>query len=420
MRFSGVVFGFLISVSALQGQKLTLKFLDNNWILGGKTQMEIHFIDKRGRDFSSNPDVVGRILNKHKLRISIYHGVYYPNYGFAIKVNEIKPTDAIIISLNYTQGSKEYKKDTTIYLPEIISVIPEYFHADTAIPGEKIVKNLRVIFSNGIEANTTQNIGLPGYFENNSNFRNAMRDGVYPQLNATRFEPVFIWNLFIKSTQKICYSDSLIIRFKYNYVFSGGGANGRNGNNGSSGDNGKTGENAGDGAHGQNGENGTNADDVQVYIQRIQSGSTVSKVKIVDFHTTHLAYVDLANGGTILLNLNGGDGGNGGQGGDGGNGGHSNADEGLRAGQGGNAGYGGDAGNGGNGGTAIIYVDSLNMRYLNQIRISNNAGNPGKQGIKGSAGNGKEGASDGAYGKDGNAGVAGRQGKETVFLKWEP
>lgn len=204
------------------------------------------------------------------------------------------------------------------------------------------------------------------------------------------------------------------------------------------------------GRRGQNGaDGGTGLDGciADVYVKAIiVSDKHMMSVLVINHCNNEQSYfyVD-PDGGSLVIDVSGGDGGNGGKGGDGENGvdgaGASylystvtpNIDRynseyykyGIHyidlktdstynpTGNGGNGGVGGNGGRGGvggNGGIAIIHLDSSAAQWKNKIIVDNSGGKPGEPGKGGLAGWGGLGAYLMQSKKDGNNGYIGADG----------
>lgn len=221
------------------------------------------------------------------------------------------------------------------------------------------------------------------------------------------------------------------------------------------------------GSDGQPGSDGCIAD---VFVKTI----TVNKKPLMDVlvinhcDNSHSVFWIDPDGGSLIVDVSGGNGGNGGNGGDGENGisgagadplystvtpnvdrynqkyykyGVNYMDLSIDStlnptGNGGNGGVGGNggrAGFGGNGGVAIVHLDSSAVQWKDKISIDNSGGQPGKPGIGGYAGRGGNAAylmtskRNGNYGYIGAEGIKAYRGQpgsapiwrvEKVEMKW--
>jgi hypothetical protein len=214
------------------------------------------------------------------------------------------------------------------------------------------------------------------------------------------------------------------------------------------------------GRRGQTGADGGAAADgclADVYVKAmVVSGKELMNVLVINHcDNSHSVFWIDPDGGSLVVDVSGGDGGKGGDGGDGEkgmdgagvttywtppvplyaetfddarfyhNGYYYFVDlamdstknptgNGSNGGIGGNGGRGGD---GGNGGVAVIHLDSSAVQWQNKITINNSAGKAGKQGMGGYAGPGGKAAYgmqskiDGKTGYIGAEGIKGRSGK---------
>ena len=138
---------------------------------------------------------------------------------------------------------------------------------------------------------------------------------------------------------------------------------------------GRSGEGGWPGHDGSRGENALNAN--VVYRVDITGERKRADLLILLFDATHrLSYNP--DSVSVSIVLNGGQGGRGGQGGQGGSA-HKN---GLP----GNGGMGGDGGDGGNGGDVELFTDSIGLKHLHYLEISNLAGSGGNAGYGGPGG----------------------------------
>lgn len=221
------------------------------------------------------------------------------------------------------------------------------------------------------------------------------------------------------------------------------------------------------GSDGQPGGDGCIAD---VFVKAI----TVSEKKLMSVlvinhcdNSRSVFWVD-PDGGSLIVDVSGGNGGNGGNGGDGEDGVNGAGADPLyttvtpnidrynqkyykygvnymdlstdstlnpsgNGGKGGVGGNGGRAGFGGNGGVAVVHLDSSAVEWKDKIFIDNSGGQAGKPGLGGYAGRGGEHAylmiskQDGAYGYIGAEGIKAKRGQagsatiwrvEKVEMKW--
>ncbi len=215
-----------------------------------------------------------------------------------------------------------------------------------------------------------------------------------------------------------------------------------------------------DGHQGQNGTDGeTGADgciaDVFVKAKMVSEKRMISVLVINHCNNIHSVFLIDPDGGSLLVDVSGGNGGDGGNGGNGEKGtdgaGASyvepmpypqhiefyqqnvlfngpyapNID--LRvdstknpSGNGGNGGFGGNGGNagrGGNGGVAIIHLDSSAVEWKNKIVVNNSGGKSGNKGAGGYAGRGGRGAYGMLSKQSGEAGFVGADGKNNEVGK---
>jgi hypothetical protein len=207
------------------------------------------------------------------------------------------------------------------------------------------------------------------------------------------------------------------------------------------------------GQAGTDGETGSDGCIADVFVKAIiVSDKPLMNVLVINHcdnsHTTF--WVD-PDGGSLLIDVSGGDGGNGGNGGDGGagvdgvgasylypveypthpsdpqtsddpkyyhNGSYYLVDLDLdstknpsgNGGKGGVGGNGGRGGNGGNGGVAIIHLDSSAVQWQNKISVNNSGGKAGKPGRGGYAGRGGRRAYLMLSKTDGDTGYTGAEG----------
>ncbi|HET6989670.1 MAG TPA: hypothetical protein VFJ43_00025, partial [Bacteroidia bacterium] len=271
----------------------------------------------------------------------------------------------------------------------------------------------------------------------------------------------------------------LPVSYKVKYVASCKGQNGLGGFDGLSGAelhqmdtqnkwhvyNGRKGQN---GTDGENGSDGCIAD---VFVKSMTlSGKKMMNVLVINHcDNSHLVYWIDPDGGSLVVDVSGGDGGNGGKGGDGENGvdgagadpkvgptGPSyydgqqldfnpqyvlfngpyapNIDLSVDStrnptGNGGDGGYGGNggkAGNGGSGGIAVIHLDSSAVQWENKITVISKGGKSGNAGPGGYAGKGgkaaynmfdKTNGETGFMGAEGIKGEAGKPGSPAILRK---
>lgn len=221
------------------------------------------------------------------------------------------------------------------------------------------------------------------------------------------------------------------------------------------------------GSDGQTGSDGCVAD---VFVKAVTvSGKKLMSVLVINHcDNSHSVFWVDPDGGSLIVDVSGGDGGNGGNGGDGENGVDGTGASSLyttvtpqldrynqqyykygvnymdlsidstlnptgNGGTGGIGGNGGRGGFGGNGGVAIIHLDSSAVEWKNKIIVDNSGGKPGKPGLGGYAGRGGNGAylmsskKNGDYGYIGAEGIKGNRGQagsatiwriEKVEMKW--
>lgn len=221
-----------------------------------------------------------------------------------------------------------------------------------------------------------------------------------------------------------------------------------------------------DGQVGTNGETGNDGCLADVFVKAMNaSGKKLMNVLVINHcNNSHTIFWIDPDGGSLLIDVSGGDGGNGGTGGDGENGTDGAGASYTQAypayypgqiefnpkyvlyngpyapyidltvdstrnpsGNGGNGGFGGNggnAGNGGNGGLAIIHLDSSAMEWKNKITVNYNGGNSGQKGSGGFAGSGGRAAygmlskldgENGFIGADGKKAEAGKIGTPTIW-----
>jgi hypothetical protein len=230
-----------------------------------------------------------------------------------------------------------------------------------------------------------------------------------------------------------------------------------------------------DGQAGTDGERGADGCIADVFVKSITvSGKQLMDVLVINHcNNEHLVYRIDPDGGSLLVNVSGGDGGNGGRGGDGGrgidgagadykvqpypivplpdslgdpkfyhyNGSYyymdlqmdSTKDPSGNGGPGGIGGNGGNGGIGGNGGVTVIHLDSSAVQWKDKIVVDNSGGKAGIPGKGGWAGKGGRHAygmmtkHDGDNGYIGAPGIKGKKGEpgspaeyrvETVKMAW--
>lgn len=227
------------------------------------------------------------------------------------------------------------------------------------------------------------------------------------------------------------------------------------------------------GQAGSNGETGNDGCVADVFVKAMTlSGKKLMNVLVINHcdNSRSVFWID-PDGGSLTVDVSGGDGGDGGNGGDGetgvdgagadylsGNPAPSrlefnpkyvafpgpyaaNIDLAMdstknpsgNGGRGGIGGNGGRGGNGGNGGVAVIHLDSSAVDWKNKIAVNNSGGKAGKSGTGGYAGRGGRAAylmsskTDGDTGYIGAEGIKGESGKpgsaaiwrtESVLLNW--
>ncbi|MDQ3109108.1 MAG: hypothetical protein M3R17_04360 [Bacteroidota bacterium] len=227
------------------------------------------------------------------------------------------------------------------------------------------------------------------------------------------------------------------------------------------------------GAAGTNGETGSDGCLADVFVKAMMvNDKEIMNVLVVNHcDNSHSVFWVDPDGGSLVVDVSGGNGGNGGNGGDGEKGmdgtGYSFywVDPGPSypetvddpkfnhngyfylvdlvmdstknpSGNGSNGGIGGNgahAGNGGNGGVVIIHFDSSAVQWENKITINNSGGKPGKPGTGGYAGSGGDAAygmqskvngktgyigADGIKGKSGKPGTPAIQRIEKLAIRW--
>ncbi|MEO5644353.1 MAG: hypothetical protein ABIQ40_01790 [Bacteroidia bacterium] len=227
-----------------------------------------------------------------------------------------------------------------------------------------------------------------------------------------------------------------------------------------------------DGRRGQAGSDGGTGQDgciADVYVKAItvENKKMMSVLVINHCNNAQLNFYVDPDGGSLLVDVSGGDGGDGGNGGDGENGVDGAGASYLyttvtpeidrynseyykygihyidlktdstynptgNGGDGGIGGNGGRGGLGGNGGIAIIHIDSSAVQWKDKINADNSGGKPGKPGNGGLAGWGGNGAylmqskkngNNGYIGAEGMKGTPGKPGEtilriEKVEMKW--
>jgi hypothetical protein len=221
------------------------------------------------------------------------------------------------------------------------------------------------------------------------------------------------------------------------------------------------------GQAGTDGERGADGCVADVFVKsEIVSGKKMMNVLVINHcNNEHLVYRIDPDGGSLFVDVSGGDGGNGGNGGDGGRGidgiGASYLGDNVQpltplpdsmddprfyhyngsyyfldlktdpskdpSGNGGDGGIGGNGGNGGyggNGGVAVIHLDSSAVQWKDKIIVNNNGGKPGIPGRGGWAGKGGRHAygmmskHDGDNGYIGAVGIKGKKGEKGSPAEW--
>lgn len=265
----------------------------------------------------------------------------------------------------------------------------------------------------------------------------------------------------------------LVISYKTNFIANCKGQKGISGKNGLSGeevhqlDTTRRKKNNYSGWRGQAGSNGETGGDgcvADAFVKAMTlSGKKLMNVLVINHcDNSHLVFWIDPDGGSLTINVSGGEGGNGGDGGDGEAGidgagadplvGNTsprrldfnpkyvpfpgpyapNIDLAMdstknpsgNGGRGGIGGNGGRGGNGGNGGVAVIHLDSSAVEWKNKIVVNNSAGKPGKSGTGGYAGKGGRAAylmsskTDGDNGYIGAEGIKGESGKPGSATIW--
>lgn len=254
----------------------------------------------------------------------------------------------------------------------------------------------------------------------------------------------------------------LALTYKRKYMANCKGHNGLGGINGLSGNELKRMDTTGNhpanqpykGQTGTDGERGADGCIADVFVKSM----TVADKKLMNVlvinhcNNDHFVFWIDPDGGSLLVDVSGGDGGNGGSGGDGGKGidgagasylgdveaynpplpqgsddpkyyhnGYfyyvdlsvdSTKNPGGNGGDGGVGGNGGNGGYGGNGGVVVIHLDSSAAAWKNKILINNSGGKGGKPGMGGWAGGGGRHAYGMINKHDGDPGYIGAEGKK--------
>lgn len=257
------------------------------------------------------------------------------------------------------------------------------------------------------------------------------------------------------------------VSYKKNFVAYCKGQNGSGGVNGLSGEELHHMDGSSPGYDGYNGQRGTDGEtaadgcmaDVFVKAITVDNKKLMNVLVINRCDNAHSVFWIDPEGGSLLLDVSGGNGGDGGNGGNGERGENGTmpfrvmpngppeiiavyftnpptyvygyreyADtatlEHPNGGDGGIGGNGGNAGYGGNGGVAVIHLDSSAVQWKNKILVNNSggkAGNPGNGGYAGMGGRGVtiEGVRiDGRTGYIGAAGIKARNGKNGGETEW--
>lgn len=211
--------------------------------------------------------------------------------------------------------------------------------------------------------------------------------------------------------------------YDYNLSVDGRGQDGTPGYDGNRGTNGSnynsnSNPNGTGGEAGTQGQMGGNGENLTVKIKNMDSGIFVVSLPSRDLQKKY--FISFEDGAKLSIHVDGGNGGKGGDGGGGGSGADGTAN--TSPGYGGHGGPGGHGGQGGNGGTVLLYIDSVTLKYMNQITVTNSGG---AGGFGGSGGNGGSGGSNykssllqtiftGRRGNDGTDGHKGHDGQSGI------
>jgi hypothetical protein len=292
-----------------------------------------------------------------------------------------------------------------------------------------------------------------------------------PRTIANHFKIIVTPYYFPELKQEI----EIPVSYKTKFVAYCKGQNGSGGFNGLSGEELHNLDENSYGFDGYNGQRGTDGEtaadgcmaDVFVKAITVDNKKLMSVLVINRCDNAHSVYWIDPDGGSLLLDVSGGNGGDGGHGGNGEHGENGvapnlpqilqpviitiytnppkyiyaytdNADyisypTNMNGGNGGIGGNGGNAGYGGNGGVAVIHLDSSAVQWKNKILVENSGGQAGKPGNGGYAGLGGRGVMiegvriDGRTGYIGAPGIKAKNGKpggetewriEKVKMKW--
>ncbi len=342
-------------------------------------------------------------------------------------------------------------------ITQIRIIIPDSL---LAYPGASFPVDVIAISSKQKELKTR---GLANGFVNWNSYAVTVEGGIFNKgiitLNADPRKTGSHFKISIRAISKPGLRQELIlpVTYKAKFIAHCKGQNGVDGVDGLSGEellrldtirrkyvyNGRRGQNGTDGG---TGHDGCIAD---VYVKaEIVEGKKMMNVLVINHcDNSHSVFRIDPDGGSLLVDVSGGDGGNGGNGGDGGPGvDGAGADFWVKpyphypttvddpkyyhngyyyyvdlemdstknpTGNGGNGGVGGNggrAGMGGNGGVAIIHLDSSAVQWKNKIAVYNSGGKPGRVGTGGYAGPGGNSAYNMQSKKPGKTGYVGADG----------
>lgn len=414
----------LMALQASASEQMRIVMLDSSCILSGKINVGAEVRTGKGK-LKKTHNLQGR-MPAYRAHLSIDEGVQYGPTSFGYNLARVYDTGKDPVIRGYFGFDSTDTASLTVHIPRpVYCALPENrYHIPVNTP---YAVPMQLLLDNGSWVSVDRN---PQFMTLVSDIPEAYRipaSGNRVMFSAQEYMDSASWTYQIKGLEqpvKITLYPSYI----YHAVVTGIGEQGDKGWTGNSGHSGSAGRNA-DGQQGQDGDwgrTGSNGRNAVLYLRTLESGIVLAQV-YKDGSASENWYLDLAHGGSMVVNLSGGAGGKGGKGGRGGSGADGTANS--QPGYGGRGGNGGHGGSGGDGGSLKVYADSAAMPYVSQIHLYNAGGEGGEGGSGGGGGFGGTAyqakgwslifTGRGGYsGRDGCRGQSGRPGPPMQVIAW--